>query len=66
MINLEKLKGKNIFLKTTYGRFMTVEVNDDTTKEMLCGLDKYGFQVMISIEDISSLTVSGTKVQNDK
>lgn len=66
MINLEKLKGKNIFLKTTYGRFMTIEVDNDTTEETLCGLDKYGFQVMISIEDISSLSVSGTKILNDK
>ena len=56
MINNNIYKNKKVFLKTSYGRFFTIDVKE-VTDISLNGIDKYGEPIDIAFKDISSISI---------
>jgi len=59
----KRYEGKKIFLKTTFGRFFTIDV-EEVDSEFISGTDKFGEPCDVALNDIATIVpVSGTSTK---
>jgi len=52
--SIKRYVGKRVFLKTTFGRFFTVDIQD-VKNNVLVGTDKFNEPVDLCIDDIATI-----------